>query len=200
MNDQELFDHFSYACLVWGRANGAPDISVADYDLYSPGGLTINITRWDSEAPQPTNTQLKTLTVEDCEAEKAMEQLRTFTTRDYRLAEATDAQIVLLGEVPDGAMLMNTDLGLPQVRTGGAWVTLSPAEPPAGGAAASKRSLPARSAGGALPAAARRAVAQAAREPAQEADASEADGVMIYPTGDAAQEAAPRQPAVAARR
>jgi hypothetical protein len=124
MDDDELWQHFSTACLVWATTNGDEDATRLSFTLRSVADV-VQIRSWLSSAPQPSTADLKAVGVDACNSYVAMELLRQFMTPDYTVVSATQAQIDAVLEPPQGAIVINTDLAAFQVYIDGAWVTVS---------------------------------------------------------------------------
>lgn len=124
MDDDQLWQHFSTACLVWAADNGDEDATRLSFTLRSVADV-VQIRSWLSSAPQPTTDDLKAVGVDACTSYVAMELLRQFMSPDYTVASATQAQIDAVLEPPQGAIVINTDLAAFQVYIDGAWVTVT---------------------------------------------------------------------------
>jgi hypothetical protein len=77
MDDEQLWQNFSTACLVWAADNGDPDVTPLSFTLRSVADV-IQIRSWLSSAPQPTTTELKAVGVDACSSYVAMEILRQY--------------------------------------------------------------------------------------------------------------------------
>jgi hypothetical protein len=129
MDDSELFTWYRYACIVWARANGDAGADSTSFKLVDPGTGVISISSWTSTAPQPDTAQLKAVGVPACAALKDLERVHSYMRADYTLVDATQAQLDTILAPPEGAIVLNTSIPAVQVYLGGAWVTVTPAEP-----------------------------------------------------------------------
>jgi hypothetical protein len=131
MDDAELFEWYSYACITWARANGDIDADAASFTLVDPGTGVISISAWTSSAPQPTVLQLKAVGVPACAATKELFRVLSYMRADYTVVSATQAVIDSIESPPEGAIVMNSTIMALQVCIGGDWVTVTPPFEPA---------------------------------------------------------------------
>jgi hypothetical protein len=131
MDDAELFEWYSFACIAWARANGDVDADASSFTLRDPGSGVPAISAWTSSAPQPTVLQLKGVGVPACAALKEQLRVMSFMRPDYTVVTVTQAVLDTIEAPPDGAIVMNSTIMALQVCIGGDWVTVTPPFEPA---------------------------------------------------------------------
>jgi len=66
MTPEELYENFFNTCVIWAEDNGGAPVDLNNLcDLDDNGDGTITIVNWYSAAPEPSNSDLETYTVDE---------------------------------------------------------------------------------------------------------------------------------------
>jgi hypothetical protein len=125
MNQQQLFDNFSSACIYWARTNGDLTANSSSFTLFDNGSQIITITKWLSTAPQPTQQQLLTITLTQAQS-ITRSLLVQNKLQNNILFGASTTEINSVTNPPLGQLVYNTTIGSPQIYVGGnVWKTFT---------------------------------------------------------------------------
>ena len=121
MNDEQLFTNYHAAIKHYLAGDGDPD---AEFTLYDGGDKKIVIRTWEKKVPQPTDRDLKKIKVSDLEDDKKIRQVKTML-KGSTFPSITTSQRNRLGEVENGAIILNSETGRLEVKTAEGWKVLA---------------------------------------------------------------------------
>jgi hypothetical protein len=124
MNNQQLFDNFSNACIYWARNNGDSNtFDIQNFTLSDNGTGNIVITSWNGISPQPTNAQLKTITLIQATSINRLHIIQAAIANSTLLNVTSNeiANSIALSNPVNGLMVLNTTLNTPQIYVNGGW-------------------------------------------------------------------------------
>jgi len=103
MNDQELYDNYYLACEAYAKIDGNDQMDGDFVELEDDGSGKIRIRKWNHSSQQPTDEQLKTVTLQYIEKKRnkkrnqrkmKLSMIQVLSKNDINMIDAEDGMIV----------------------------------------------------------------------------------------------------------